>query len=81
MTRKLRVAIVAPSLRILGGQSVQADVLLRSWRNDPDVDAWLVPVNPVLPAPFHLLTSVKYVRTVGHVRAPEPRTCFLNCRM
>jgi glycosyltransferase involved in cell wall biosynthesis len=64
MTRKLRVAIVAPSLRILGGQSVQADVLLRSWRNDPDVDAWLVPVNPVPPAPFRILTSIKYVRTL-----------------
>ena len=64
MTRKLRVAIVAPSLRILGGQSVQADVLLRSWRNDADVDAWLVPVNPEPPPPFRILTSIKYVRTL-----------------
>src|SRR5258705_97574 len=36
--------MVAPSLRILGGQAVQADRLLRAWQNDPDVDAWLVPV-------------------------------------
>jgi len=58
------VALVAPSLRILGGQAVQADRLLRAWRNDPDVDAWLVPVNPVAPSPFRWLLSLKYVRTL-----------------
>ena len=47
---KLRVGIVAPSLRILGGQAVQADRLLRAWRDDPDVEAWLVPHNPLPPA-------------------------------
>jgi glycosyltransferase involved in cell wall biosynthesis len=61
---KLKIAIVAPSLRILGGQAVQADGLLRAWRNDPDVEAWLVPVNPVPPRPFRALASIKYVRTV-----------------
>ena len=45
--RKLRVAIVAPSLRILGGQAVQAHRLLRAWEQDEDIEAWLVPVNPV----------------------------------
>ena len=51
---KLKVALVAPSLRILGGQAVQADRLLRAWRGDPDVDAWLVPVNPLPPRPLRL---------------------------
>jgi L-malate glycosyltransferase len=63
-TRRLRVAIVAPSLRILGGQAVQADRLLERWRNDPDVDAWLVPINPELPGMLRRLQRVKYVRTV-----------------
>jgi len=62
---KLKVALVAPSLRILGGQAVQADRLLQAWRDDPDVDAWLVPVNPVLPGPLRLATRVKYLRTVA----------------
>lgn len=54
--RRLRVAIVAPTLGILGGQAVQADRLLRSWEGDPDVHAWLVPVNPIPPGPLrHLL--------------------------
>jgi glycosyltransferase involved in cell wall biosynthesis len=58
------VAIVAPSLGILGGQAVQADRLLRSWLNDPDVEAWLVPINPVPPALLRHATRVKYVRTL-----------------
>jgi glycosyltransferase involved in cell wall biosynthesis len=60
----LRVAIVAPSLRILGGQAVQADRLLRAWQNDPEVRAWLVPHNPVPPAPIRFALATKYVRTI-----------------
>ena len=62
--RKLRVAFVAPSLRILGGQAIQADRLLEAWRGDPDVDAWLVPVNPVFPRALRFAAKVKYLRTV-----------------
>jgi L-malate glycosyltransferase len=60
----LNVAIVAPSLGILGGQAVQADRLLTYWRDDPDVHGWLVPINPVPPGPLRPLTKLKYVRTV-----------------
>lgn len=49
---------------ILGGQAVQADRLLRAWSGDPDVCAWLVPINPVPPAPLDRLVRLKYVRTV-----------------
>ncbi len=58
--------MVAPSLGILGGQSVQAARLLSAWAGDPDVDAWLVPVNPELPAPVAFLRRVKYARTVAN---------------
>ena len=34
---------------ILGGQAVQAARLVRAWDGDPDVEAWLVPINPVPP--------------------------------
>jgi len=61
---RLQVAVVAPSLGILGGQAVQADRLLRAWSNDPDVHAWLVPVNPLPPRPLGFATKVKYLRTV-----------------
>jgi glycosyltransferase involved in cell wall biosynthesis len=63
-SRRLRVALIAPSLRILGGQAVQADRLLRVWRGDPDVEAWLVPINPAPPGPLAHLTRLKYARTI-----------------
>jgi L-malate glycosyltransferase len=61
--RKLNVALVAPTLEILGGQAVQADRLLRQWNGDAEVEAWLVPVNPAFPPPFRFAHSVKYLRT------------------
>jgi L-malate glycosyltransferase len=61
---RLRVALVAPSLGILGGQAVQADRLLTAWRDDPAVDAWLVPVNPAPPALLRPALRVKYARTL-----------------
>ena len=62
--QKLRLAIVAPTLRILGGQAVQADRLLRLWCDDPDVDAWLVPVNPLPPRGLRFAVNIKYLRTI-----------------
>jgi glycosyltransferase involved in cell wall biosynthesis len=59
----LKVAIVAPSMGILGGQAVQADRLVRAWAGDPDVEAWLVPINPLPPGPLRLAVDIKYVRT------------------
>jgi L-malate glycosyltransferase len=64
MSRPLRVAIVAPSLAILGGQSVQAMQLAQGWANDPEVQMWLVPINPAPPGPLRSLAGRKYVRTL-----------------
>src|SRR5690349_21583536 len=61
---RLNVAIVAPSMGILGGQAVQAARLLRSWRDDPELHAWLVPINPLPPRPFRFLLRMKFVRTI-----------------
>jgi glycosyltransferase involved in cell wall biosynthesis len=61
---RLRIALVAPSLTILGGQAVQADRLLAAWRDDPEVDAWLVPVNPLPPPFLRPALGIKYARTV-----------------
>ena len=61
---RLRVAIVAPTLEILGGHSVQAQRLLTAWRDDPDVRAWLVPINPLPPAFVRAALRVKYLRTL-----------------
>ena len=63
--RPFRVAMVAPSTDILGGQAVQADRLLRAWRGDPDVHAWLVPINPLPRGFFRRAVAIKYVRTIA----------------
>jgi L-malate glycosyltransferase len=63
MSDRIKVAVIAPSLDILGGQAVQADRLLAAWQGDPDIDAWLVPVNPRPPAPLRVAQHVKYLRT------------------
>lgn len=61
---RLRIAIVAASLRILGGQAVQAQRLLDGWSSDSDVRAWLVPINPIPRGRLEALVRVKYLRTV-----------------
>ena len=60
----LRVAIVAPSMGILGGQAVQASRLIAAWDQDPDVRAWLVPIDPQPPGPLRHGLRVKYLRTL-----------------
>jgi glycosyltransferase involved in cell wall biosynthesis len=61
---RLAVAIVAPSLSILGGQAVQARRLLDSWANDSEISAFLVPINPAPPRWLRPLARIKYLRTV-----------------
>src|SRR3954471_9370573 len=62
---RLNVAIVGPSMGILGGQAVQASRLLRAWRDDPDVHAWLVPINPLPPRGLRWTVQIKYLRTLA----------------
>ena len=63
--RPMRIALVAPTMGILGGQAVQADRLLRAWNGDPDVRAWLVPINPIPPGFLRRALEVKYLRTLA----------------
>ncbi len=57
------VLIAAPSLDIMGGQSVQGDLLIRHLRAD-GVNVGFVPHNPRPPGILYYLTKVKYIRTV-----------------
>jgi len=65
---KIRVAIIAASLRYVGGQAVQADLLLRHWQGDPDVEAKLVPIDPVFPRGLRWIERIPGLRTI--VREP-----------
>src|SRR5882762_1507080 len=62
--KRLRVALIAPSLRYVGGQAVQADLLLRLWQNDPDVEVSLIAVDPPLPRGFEWAESIPGLRTI-----------------
>jgi glycosyltransferase involved in cell wall biosynthesis len=58
-----RVALVAPSLRYVGGQAVQADLLMRNWRDDSEVAARFVAVDPRLPFGLRWAERVPLLRT------------------
>jgi len=66
--RPLRVTIVAASLRYVGGQSVQADLLLKHWQNDADVLAELIPIDPPFPLGLKWAEKIPVLRTL--VREP-----------
>lgn len=68
----IRVAIVAPTTSILGGQAVQAARLVRAWEGDPDVSARLVPINPVPVGALRHAVRVKYARTLATQAAYWP---------
>jgi L-malate glycosyltransferase len=44
---------------------VQAHRLLDAWSDDPEVDAWLVPINPPPPPGLRWTRKIKYIRTIA----------------
>jgi len=66
--KRLRVALVAPTLRFVGGQAVQADLFLRHWQNDADVDARFIAVDPDFPWGLRWAERVPFLRTI--IREP-----------
>ncbi|MGA9526782.1 MAG: glycosyltransferase family 4 protein [Terriglobales bacterium] len=61
--KRIKVAIVAPSLRYVGGQSAQADLLLRLWRNDSKIDTSFIAVDPPLPRVLSWANGIPGLRT------------------
>jgi glycosyltransferase involved in cell wall biosynthesis len=59
-----RILIVAPSMRILGGQAVQAKALFDRLRETDAVEIDFLPVNPQLPGLLGHMQKIKYVRTI-----------------
>ncbi|MGH9374118.1 MAG: glycosyltransferase family 4 protein [Vicinamibacterales bacterium] len=67
--RPIKLLVVGPSLRQwLGGQEVQADLLVRSWCDDPEVRVAFVPHNPAPPRALRWTERLPALRTV--VRVP-----------
>ena len=61
---RVKVAFVAPSLRYVGGQAVQADLLMRNWKDDPAVEASFIPVDPDPPYGLGWVERVPGLRTI-----------------
>lgn len=57
--RRIRVLSVATSMRLVGGQSIQARRLLDAFADDPEVEMRFLPNNPFTP-----FERIKYLRTV-----------------
>lgn len=62
-TRPIRVALIAPSPRAIGGQAAQAQFLLRKWAGDPAVRVRFIASDPQLPPGLSWAEGIPYLRT------------------
>ena len=62
--KPIRILVVAPSLRILGGLALQAKYLLEHMEQEPLVQVTFLPHNPRLPGPLRLVQKIKLLRTI-----------------
>lgn len=60
----VRIGLVAPTMAILGGHAVQAARLLDGWRDDPEIQMRLLPINPPPPRGLRWVSRLRVVRTV-----------------
>lgn len=58
-----RVLLIAPSLRIVGGQAVQAERLRSALEKERSVELEFLPIDPDLPLLLRPFRKIKYVRT------------------
>ena len=65
---RIKIALVAPSLKYVGGQAVQANLFLRYWQNDPEVEARFIAIDPAMPPGLGWVGSIPVLRTL--VREP-----------
>ena len=63
--KPIRVLLIAPSLEIVGGQSVQAARLLDALRGEPDIEIEFQPINPRLPGVLRELTAAGYALVIA----------------
>lgn len=61
---KIRVLLIAPSLEILGGQSVQARRLVGLLRLEEEIEIDFQPINPPFPAVLRWAKRVRFLRTL-----------------
>ncbi len=60
----IRVLLVAPTSRYVGGQAVQAKILCRCWEGAQDIAMKFLPVDPQAPRSMRWTVKVRYLRTL-----------------
>ncbi|NNE97651.1 MAG: glycosyltransferase family 4 protein [Pyrinomonadaceae bacterium] len=63
-TDKIKVAVVAPSMEVLGGQSIQANRLIDAFAKDEEIELTLIPNNPRLKY-FSFIQNIRILRTLA----------------
>lgn len=76
----IRVLLIAPSLEILGGQSVQASRIREQMAGSQEVEVAFLPINPRLPGPLAWIKGIRYVRTLANFLAFIPLLAFRAAR-
>ena len=71
--KTIRVLLIAPSLRILGGQSVQATRLMACLSEIPSLHMAFQPINPRLPGPLAKLPRLSASRSRLHTKVAIDR--------
>ena len=65
----VRILIIGPSGRkLVGGQEVEAALLLRKWKGDSEVEVSFLPTDLALPESIRSIEHIPYIRTA--VRSP-----------
>lgn len=59
--KSIKILIVAPALPLVGGQVVQSSRLIENFRDEPNLQVDLQPINPKF---FPKLQKINYVRTI-----------------
>lgn len=62
-SKKLKIAIVAPSMKDVGGQSIQAQRLIDAFSDDDKIELTLIPNNPELKL-FSFLQDIPIIKTL-----------------
>src|SRR5712692_4715609 len=63
LVRRMTVALIAPSMEILGGNAIQARALMRGLRSE-GYEVVFIPINPGFPPGLRWLRRHPYVRTI-----------------
>jgi glycosyltransferase involved in cell wall biosynthesis len=65
---RIELLVAGPSLQQwLGGQEVQADLLVRNWWDDPEVQVAFIPHNPATPRGLRWTERVRALRTLARL--------------